>query len=173
MLISSYLNNKGTSGQEEVQKELKFVLTMLREKKANSSLSSDMREIWVNQYSTSREIQTWLTVKGFSEKCIDFIFYLDFCRFNEFDYSTIYPTCRICKQLEDMNGMELFNLSRRRLEQLCGLSEGSRLNGQLTLAKNECGVSASWVRLVRLLFLRSKFFIFSLKRLDHRNSSKS
>lgn len=77
LLISSYLNKKGTSGQEEVQKELKFVLTMLREKKANSSLSSDMREIWVNQYSTSREIQTWLTAKGFSEKCIDFIFYLD------------------------------------------------------------------------------------------------
>ncbi|XP_072766407.1 epidermal growth factor receptor kinase substrate 8-like isoform X2 [Anoplolepis gracilipes] len=103
-----------TSGQEEVQKELKFVLKMFREKKANSSsLSSDMREIWVNQYSTSREIQTWLAAKGFSEK--------------------------ICKQLENVNGLELFNLSRRRLEQLCGLSEGSRLNGQLTLAKNECG----------------------------------
>ncbi|XP_050452041.1 epidermal growth factor receptor kinase substrate 8-like isoform X2 [Cataglyphis hispanica] len=103
----------GTSGQEEVQKELKFVLTMFREKKANSSLNNDMRDIWVNQYSTSREIQTWLAAKGFSEK--------------------------ICKQLENINGMELFNLSRRRLEQLCGLSEGSRLNGQLTLAKNECG----------------------------------
>ncbi|XP_029165809.1 epidermal growth factor receptor kinase substrate 8-like isoform X1 [Nylanderia fulva] len=104
----------GTSEQEEgFQKELKFVLTMFREKKANSSLNNDTHEIWVNQYSTSHEIQTWLKAKGFSEK--------------------------ICKQLEDMNGMELFNLSRRRLEQLCGLSEGSRLNGQLTLAKNECG----------------------------------
>jgi len=76
-IVNIILNKKGTSGQDEVQKELKFVLTMLREKKASSSLSSDTREIWVNQYSTSREIQIWLTAKGFSEKYIDFIFYLD------------------------------------------------------------------------------------------------
>jgi len=62
---------------------------------------------------------------------------------DEFDYSMVYFTCRVCKQLENMNGMELFNLSWRWLKQLCGLSERSRLNGQLTLAKNECVVSAS------------------------------
>lgn len=65
----------------------------------------------------------------------------DLSSFNIYKYIYIYIICRICKQLEDMNGTELFNLPRRRLEQLCGLSEGSRLNGQLTLAKNECEVS--------------------------------
>ncbi|XP_011686748.1 PREDICTED: epidermal growth factor receptor kinase substrate 8-like isoform X2 [Wasmannia auropunctata] len=108
-------NNKFSNGifsQEEVQKELKFVLRIFREKKANHFSNNNSQEIWLNQHSTPREVQTWLATKGFSQK--------------------------ICKQLEDMNGTELFNLSRRRLEQLCGLSEGSRLNGQLTLAKNEC-----------------------------------
>ncbi|KYQ55368.1 Epidermal growth factor receptor kinase substrate 8, partial [Trachymyrmex zeteki] len=104
--------SNGLSSQEEVQKELKFVLRIFREKKANSSINNNTQEIWLNQHSTSQQVQTWLEAKGFSQK--------------------------ICKQLETMNGTELFNLSRRRLEQLCGLSEGSRLNGQLTLAKNEC-----------------------------------
>ncbi|XP_012538537.2 epidermal growth factor receptor kinase substrate 8 [Monomorium pharaonis] len=102
--------SSGISNQEEVQKELKFVLRIFREEKVN--FSTNMQEIWLNQHSTPREVQTWLAAKGFSQK--------------------------ICKQLENMNGTELFDLSRRRLEQLCGLSEGSRLNGQLTLAKNEC-----------------------------------
>ncbi|XP_071572327.1 epidermal growth factor receptor kinase substrate 8 isoform X2 [Temnothorax nylanderi] len=108
---SSKLFN-GISSQEEVQKELKFVLRIFREKKANSPINNSTQEIWLNQHSTPWEVQTWLAAKGFSQK--------------------------ICKQLENTNGTELFNLSRRRLEQLCGLSEGSRLNGQLTLAKNEC-----------------------------------
>lgn len=44
-----------------------------------------------------------------------------------------------------MNGTELFNLTRRQLEQYCGSSEGSRLNGQLTLARNESGVSGGLI----------------------------
>ncbi|KAL0125073.1 hypothetical protein PUN28_004311 [Cardiocondyla obscurior] len=102
----------GNSGQQEVQKELKFVLKIFREKKASSPSDENTQEIWLNQHSTCREVQSWLTAKGFSQK--------------------------ICKKFENMNGTELFSLSRRRLEQLCGLSEGSRLNGQITLAKNEC-----------------------------------
>ncbi|KYN20060.1 Epidermal growth factor receptor kinase substrate 8, partial [Trachymyrmex cornetzi] len=113
--VGTFKNNNfsnGFSSQEEVQKELKFVLRIFREKKANSSINNNTQEIWLNQHSTPQQVQTWLEAKGFSQK--------------------------ICKQLENTNGTELFNLSRRRLEQLCGLSEGSRLNGQLTLAKNEC-----------------------------------
>ncbi|XP_018057913.1 PREDICTED: epidermal growth factor receptor kinase substrate 8-like isoform X3 [Atta colombica] len=112
--VGIFKNNfsNGLSNQEEVQKELKFVLGIFREKKANSSINNNTQEIWLNQHSTPQQVQTWLEAKGFSQK--------------------------ICKQLENTNGTELFNLSRRRLEQLCGLSEGSRLNGQLTLAKNEC-----------------------------------
>lgn len=113
--MGTFKNNhffNGLSSQEEVQKELKFVLGIFREKKANSSINNNTQEIWLNQHSTPQQVQTWLEAKGFSQK--------------------------ICKQLENTNGTELFNLSRRRLEQLCGLSEGSRLNGQLTLAKNEC-----------------------------------
>ncbi|RLU23216.1 hypothetical protein DMN91_003419 [Ooceraea biroi] len=111
---SKFSNDAGTL--EEIHKELKFVLTMFREKKTHAPpLSNNADEIWLNARSTPREVQTWLAAKGFSEK--------------------------ICKQLEGMTGTEVFNLSRRRLEQLCGLSEGSRLNGQLTLARNDCEVN--------------------------------
>lgn len=64
---------KGNSSQEEVQKELKFVLTMFREKKANASslLVNDMHEeVWLNQHSSPRDVQAWLAAKGFSEKYI-------------------------------------------------------------------------------------------------------
>ncbi|XP_025073139.1 epidermal growth factor receptor kinase substrate 8 isoform X1 [Pogonomyrmex barbatus] len=70
----SQLSN-GISSQEEVQKELKFVLRIFRERKANSHSSDNTQEIWLNQHSTPREVQTWLAVKGFSQKYIKFIQY--------------------------------------------------------------------------------------------------
>jgi len=62
---------KDTNTLEEIHKELKFVLTMFREKKTNATPpSNDAQEVWLNPRSTSREVQTWLTVKGFSEKYV-------------------------------------------------------------------------------------------------------
>lgn len=62
---------KGISNpEEEVQKELKFVLRIFREKKANSP-TNNTQEIWLNQHSTPREVQTWLAAKGFSQKYIE------------------------------------------------------------------------------------------------------
>lgn len=61
----------GISSQEkEVQKELKYVLRIFREKKATSPINNT-QEIWLNQHSTPREVQTWLETKGFSQKYIE------------------------------------------------------------------------------------------------------
>ncbi|XP_032681228.1 epidermal growth factor receptor kinase substrate 8-like isoform X1 [Odontomachus brunneus] len=111
--ITSTSSKNNVSSLKQVHEELKFVLTMFREKKANPPSDNTQQEIWLNQHSTPQDVQAWLAAKGFSEK--------------------------ICKQFENMNGTELFNLTRRELEKYCGLSEGSRLNGQLTLARNESG----------------------------------
>ncbi|XP_014478561.1 PREDICTED: epidermal growth factor receptor kinase substrate 8-like isoform X2 [Dinoponera quadriceps] len=110
---SSKAEKSNASSLVQVHNELKFVLSIFREKKANSPKNDTQQEIWLNQHSTPRDVQAWLTAKGFAQK--------------------------ICKQFESMNGTELFNLTRRQLEQYCGMSEGSRLNGQLTLARNESG----------------------------------
>lgn len=71
------LSPKGVSSQEEVQKELKIVLRIFREKKSNS-INSNTQEIWLNQYSTPGEVQTWLAAKGFSQKYIDCIYVMNY-----------------------------------------------------------------------------------------------
>lgn len=59
---------KGICGREEVHEELKFVLTMFREKKL--SIINDTKDIQLNQHSSSKEVQDWLITKGFSDKYI-------------------------------------------------------------------------------------------------------
>lgn len=44
---------------------------------------------------------------------------------------------RICKQLRDMAGSEIFNLTERQLEQYFGIAEGAKLFSQILLARNE------------------------------------
>lgn len=50
-----------------MQEELKQVLMIFREKKEYYGKSID-REPVLDQYSTPREVQNWLTFKGYSEK---------------------------------------------------------------------------------------------------------
>jgi len=73
MYLWHMLLPKDISSQEKVQKELKFVLRIFREKKANSPTNNNTQEIWLNQHSTPREVQTWLAAKGFSQKYIEYI----------------------------------------------------------------------------------------------------
>lgn len=156
-------------GREQYHEELKIVLTMFREKKATPR-SNDTQEIWLNQHSTPREVQTWLEAKGFSEKYIRSIS----SQVNEpvAQYFYYIFTCRIRKQFENMDGIELFNLTRRQLEHYCGSSEGSRLNGQLTLARNESGVSLFVENVLYRLFY-PLISVFSTKPRGRRNSSRS
>lgn len=100
-----------SSNQDLVQEELKQVLMMFREKKRNCNRSIS-QQTFLDQYSTPREVQAWLTSKGFSEKT--------------------------CKQLKDMTGSDILNLTRRQLDQFFGTTEGGRLDGQITLARKEC-----------------------------------
>lgn len=48
---------------------------------------------------------------------------------------------RTCKQLKDMTGLEVFDLTKRQLEQYCGIAEGSKLYGQILAARTESEVS--------------------------------
>lgn len=57
----------GLKTEKEVQEELKQVLMIFREKKEYYGKSID-REPVLDQYSTPREVQKWLTFKGYSEK---------------------------------------------------------------------------------------------------------
>ncbi|XP_047368946.1 epidermal growth factor receptor kinase substrate 8-like protein 2 isoform X2 [Vespa velutina] len=116
-----YKNNKslaGTCNQDQVQEELKHVLNMFRQKKRSPNIL-EMQATVLHQYSTPREVQSWLTAKGFSDK--------------------------VCKQLKDMTGAEIFNLTKRQLEQYFGPNEGERLEKQLILSRNECGYETTRV----------------------------
>ncbi|XP_076276966.1 epidermal growth factor receptor kinase substrate 8 [Lasioglossum baleicum] len=98
----------GLSNQEQVQEELKYVLSMFREKKYKNDGTD--RGVLLDQNSSPSEVSSWLTAKGFTEKT--------------------------CKQLRDMTGSDIFDLTRRQMEQYCGAAEGGRLFSQITLAKS-------------------------------------
>ncbi|KAK0169913.1 hypothetical protein PV328_010544 [Microctonus aethiopoides] len=104
--------SEGTCSQKQMQKELKYVLTMFRDKKKHVNVLKTP-EIYVDQQSSPKEVQKWLEAKGFSEK--------------------------ICKQFNGMTGSDLFSLSKRQLEQYCGPVDGRRLDGQITLSRNASG----------------------------------
>lgn len=93
-----------------MQEELRQVLSVFRTKKNNGNDSVN-RDPILDHYSTPREVQNWLIAKGFSEKS--------------------------CKQLKDMTGAEVFNLTKRQLEQHCDVGEGSKLYSQISLARVE------------------------------------
>ncbi|XP_043465310.1 epidermal growth factor receptor kinase substrate 8-like isoform X3 [Leptopilina heterotoma] len=100
---------EGFSGHDEMQQELKSVLTMFREKKKAKNANLESKET-LDQCSTSRDVQNWLAKKGFSEK--------------------------ISKHLKGMTGAELLTLSSRELEHYCGIAEGKRLDEELTCFRN-------------------------------------
>lgn len=112
----------GKNNEKQVQEELKQVLTIFREKKQHYGIN---REPLLDHCSTPREVQSWLSAKGFSEKT--------------------------CKQLRDMTGSEVFNLTRRQLEQYCGITEGSKLYSEISTARIESEKSPRMSELKQIL----------------------
>ncbi|XP_029031991.1 epidermal growth factor receptor kinase substrate 8-like protein 1 isoform X2 [Osmia bicornis bicornis] len=96
--------------EKRVQEELKQVLMIYREKKRHDKDGLSPK-VFLDRFSSPREVQNWLTAKEFSEKT--------------------------CKQLRDMTGSEVMELTRRQLEQYCGVAEGGKLFDDIELAKNE------------------------------------
>lgn len=101
-----------TSGIDEVNEELKNVLTMFREKRRVLDITRTP-EIFIQQSSSAAEVEQWLKAKGFSD--------------------------RVVKKMHGLNGNELFALKRHTLEDYCGTEEGRRLASQITIQRNISG----------------------------------
>uniref|UniRef100_A0A1L8DML2 Putative epidermal growth factor receptor kinase substrate n=1 Tax=Nyssomyia neivai TaxID=330878 RepID=A0A1L8DML2_9DIPT len=100
------------NGQDEMQEELRAVLTLFREKRRNLDITKTP-DIFIQQSSTSTEVEKWLKAKGFSDNVV--------------------------KKLHGVNGNELFALKRSALENYCGPEEGKRLASQITVQRNVSG----------------------------------
>lgn len=106
--------NSNNNNTDDMQEELKQVLTLFREKRRTLDIMKTP-EIFIQQTSTAIEVKQWLRAKGFSENVV--------------------------RKLNDLNGNELFLLKRETLEDYCGVEEGRRLASQITIQRNVSGVS--------------------------------
>lgn len=108
------MSQQSNNGQDEMQEELKHVLTMFREKRRNLDIMKTP-EIYISQNSSADDVKSWLVAKNFSEKTQ--------------------------KKLNGLTGNELFALKRATLEESCGPEEGKRLASQITVQRSVSGVS--------------------------------
>lgn len=128
---------QGVRTQEQMQQELKYVLTIYREKKQHGK-NTGKREAVLDQYSSPSEVHSWLIAKGFSEKYEDTV--------EQRQCVEVYKDvnclliCRACKQLRDMTGADVFELTKRQLDHYCGATESGKLYSQITLARTETEV---------------------------------
>lgn len=99
--------------QDEMQEELKNVLSLFRERRRNLDIVKTP-EIYIQQTSNPQEVEKWLIAKGFSDRTV--------------------------KKLHGLTGNELFALNRQTLEEYCGVEEGKRLASQITIQRNVSGV---------------------------------
>lgn len=114
----------GDNQVDDMQEELKNVLTLFRERRRNLDIIIvKTPEIFIQQTSAPAEVEKWLKAKGFSE-----------------------PTV---KKLHGLTGNELFALNRRTLEEYCGPEEGKRLASQITIQRNVSGVNSVFINLCR------------------------
>ena len=91
--------------------ELKHVLSYYKEEKQKKKLDIlHTPDIFIDQRSTVREVQSWLKAKQFSS--------------------------RVIKYLEGMNGRQVLGMHREALEAAFGKEEGSRLDSQITLSRS-------------------------------------
>jgi epidermal growth factor receptor kinase substrate 8 len=105
--------NEQNSQVDDMQEELKNVLTLFRERRRNLEIVKTP-EIFIQQTSNPQEVEKWLLAKGFSDKTV--------------------------KKLHGLSGNELFALKRHTLEEYCGPDEGKRLASQITIQRNVSGV---------------------------------
>lgn len=121
--------------QSTINDELKFTL-MQREKRRDLEILKTP-QIYINQNSTSKEIEEWLRGKGFSDL--------------------------IVKKLHGLNGDELFDLSAHVLEGYFGQKESRRLISQIVLQKNICEVIKLYFgnKQVHNFNSKIKFILFS------------
>lgn len=106
------MSNQKTSQADDMQEELKNVLTLFRERRRLDIVKTP--EIYIQQTSNPAEVEIWLKAKGFSEKTV--------------------------RKLHGLSGNELFALKRHTLEEYCGNDEGKRLASQITIQRNVSGV---------------------------------
>lgn len=102
--------------QNMLQEELKERMTLgpkSHKKLASIQQLKHMHCIYITPESTSLEVQSWLEVKGFSSRTL--------------------------KVLKEMNGENMFELTKEQMEKYLGHEEGARLNSHLTVQKNICG----------------------------------
>lgn len=118
-----------------MQRELKEVLTLFKEKKRNLDIVKTP-DVYITQKSNPTEVQNWLKEKGFSEKTQ--------------------------KRLNGMTASELFKLNRDTLEEYCGVEDGKRLASQITVQRNISGVRKYFV--LKISVIKFKFFYkYSIK----------
>lgn len=92
--------------------ELKHVLSFYKDEKQKAKLDIlQTPDIFIDMRSTVKEVQQWLKAKQFSG--------------------------RVQKYLEGMSGRQVLKMSREALETAFGREEGSRLDSQITLSRNQ------------------------------------
>lgn len=98
---------------DEMQVELRQMLTMFREKRNNLAIVKTP-DIYIEQTATTDEVEKWLEKKGFSDSVI--------------------------KKMHNINGNELFALKLATLKDVLGEKDGKRLASQIEIQRNISGV---------------------------------
>lgn len=121
------MNEQQAPQVDNMQEELKSVLTLFREKRRNWDVVKTP-EVFISQTSNPEEVKKWLEAKGFSDKVV--------------------------KRLNGLSGNEIFALKRHTLEEYCGAEEGRRLASQITIQRNISGVKFCYaiVEIFKLYF---------------------
>merc|ERR1712142_1174310 len=91
--------------------ELRHVLSFYNEDKQRNLDILHTLEIFIDQRSTAREVKEWLKAKQFSN--------------------------RVQQQMEGMSGRQVLGMQREALEAAFGKEEGSRLDSQIILSRNQ------------------------------------
>ena len=105
------LGSNSVETSYSMAEELKHVLSYYKEEKQKKKLDIlHTPDIFIDQRSTVREVQSWLKAKQFSS--------------------------RVIKYLEGMNGRQVLGMHREALEAAFGKEEGSRLDSQITLSRS-------------------------------------
>jgi len=112
-----------------VQDELKSVLEVFREKETVLNIKTTP-DVYISKTSSPQEVKQWLKDKNFSRRVQD--------------------------QLGSFDGNRLLSLKRADLVSAFGSSEGSRLDGQITISKKTTGFGTASSELRQILFKARK-----------------